>query len=96
VSQPRDLDIHQVAVVVFIQARGVDERDAGNGAMMAVRQAWGPGTLLPVRSARGTENVRVVDAMEVGMAAGNGYLWTEVTGKAFRQYEEDEDPGQYI
>lgn len=30
------------------------------------------------------EDVRVKDAMETGMAAGNGYLWTRVTAMAFR------------
>jgi hypothetical protein len=30
-------------------------------------------------------SVRVVDVVGVGMAAGNGYLWTEPTTKAWRQ-----------
>lgn len=29
-------------------------------------------------------DVRIKDAMETGMAAGNGYLWTRVTAKSFR------------
>lgn len=29
-------------------------------------------------------DVRIKDAMETGMAAGNGYLWTHVTAKSFR------------
>lgn len=30
--------------------------------------------------------VRIVDIMEAGVAAGNGYLWTEATSKAYTQH----------
>jgi hypothetical protein len=29
--------------------------------------------------------------MELGMALGNGYAWTELTSKAFRQWEWQHD-----
>lgn len=95
-SQPRHLEIYETAIVVFIQARGTNQRDAEHGAMLALYQSLPKGILLPVRSPRGTENVRVVDHIEVGMAAGNGYLRTEPTHRAFRQYQEDENPERYI
>lgn len=84
---------HRVAVVVFVEAEGADERDAGNGAELAVRQALaGPRLGLPAditlkMANRPDEAMTVVDVMEVGMAAGNGYLWTRPTSKAFREYE---------
>lgn len=31
------------------------------------------------------KEIRIVDVMEAGIAIGNGYLWTEVTTKAFMQ-----------
>lgn len=31
------------------------------------------------------KQVRIVDVMEAGVAAGNGYLWTDVTTKAYTQ-----------
>jgi len=86
-------ETHRVAVVVFVEAEGIDERDAGSAAMLAVRQALaGPRLGLPadiiLRMAnRPDEALKVVDVIEVGMAAGNGYLWTRPTSKAFREYE---------
>jgi hypothetical protein len=78
-----------VAVVVFVEAQGYNEHDAGTGAMLAVRQAFGgPRMELPaditLRMAnRPDESMAVVDVIEVGIAAGNGYLWTRPTKKAF-------------
>lgn len=84
-------ETHRVAVVVFVEAKGIDERDAGTGATLAVRQALaGPRLGLPAditltMANRPDEPVTVVDVREVGEAAGNGYLWTRPTSKAFRE-----------
>jgi hypothetical protein len=88
-----DRTTYRSAVVVFVEAKGADERDAGNAAELAVRQALaGPRLGLPAdiilkMANRPDEAMTVVDVMEVGLAAGNGYLWTRPTSKAFREYE---------
>lgn len=89
------LDIHRVAIVTFLYVRGVDERDAGTGGFMAMQQNLRPGHVLEFRSARGHGKAMVTDSMEVGMAAGNGYLWTGPTGKAFRE-DRHPDPEERI
>lgn len=85
---------HRVAVVVFVEAGGIDERDAGTGAEMAVRQALSgdgvAGMTLPTditlkMANRPDEAMTVVGVIEVGVAAGNGYLRTRPTSKAFRE-----------
>lgn len=79
---------HQVAVVVFATVEGVDEHDAGAGLEIAVRTALaGESMALPVMISRQmrdfTIEAEVSEVMEVGQAAGNGYLWTRPTGRAF-------------
>jgi hypothetical protein len=79
---------HRVAVAVFLEVDGFDEDDAGMGGMLAVRQALGAIRGLPqeitFRAANGEHAAQVVEVMELGIAAGNGYLWTRPTGKAFQ------------
>ncbi len=43
------------------------------------------GAPILVKFQKNLVEVRVVDVMDVGMAAGNGYLWTETTSKAYTQ-----------
>lgn len=81
---------YRVAVAVFLETDGIDEHDAGSGGVLAVRQALaGRAMTLPLEveyvAANGQNTAKVVDVMEVGMAAGNGYLWTKPTVKAFRE-----------
>lgn len=82
----------RVAVVVFAD---VDPAISDGWAVVAhlLREKFGTQGeehVVPMRG--GDIRVRFHDAMEVGMAAGNGYLWTEPTSKAFRQYTwQDED-----
>lgn len=86
-----ELPEHRVSVTVFATVRGVDELDAGSIAQVAVRRA-----LLDVRATEdefvvmcphrdGDRPVRIHTVMETGMAAGNGYLWTHTTSKAYRE-----------
>jgi hypothetical protein len=41
--------------------------------------------VIPVNFRGNILQVRLVDVMEAGMAIGNGYLWNEVTTKAYAQ-----------
>lgn len=79
----------RVALVVFADVDG-GLTDSWHVASRALRQKLGPmdGQVHTVKlGGQGREiGVRFHDVMEVGMAAGNGYLWTEPTSKAFRQY----------
>jgi hypothetical protein len=82
----------RVALIVFADVDS-DIGGAHHIAERALRGLIGPmeGETHTVRMSAvkgGTEfAVRFHDVMEAGMAAGNGYLWTQVTSKAFRQYE---------
>lgn len=81
----------RVAVVVFMEATGVDENDAAVHAMMALRQtlfgrpyaAMGRELAPVLLRGKELEPTIVHEMREVGMAAGNGYLWTTPTIKAF-------------
>ena len=79
----------RVALVVFADVDG-GLSDSWHVAQRALREKLGPmdGEVHTVKlGGHGIEiGVRFHDVMEVGMAAGNGYLWTEPTSKAFRQY----------
>lgn len=89
-----DREEFRVPVTVFTTVRGVDFRDAAAIADVAVRTAIRsaavddePDCTLHVEHRRlGTLKVRVHHVMETGMAAGNGYLWTEATPKAYREH----------
>lgn len=77
----------RVALVVFADVTEcADVLDAATVAAYFLRQniKFGP-TEHPVPMRNGIPVVRFHQAMEVGMAAGNGYLWTEATSKAYRQ-----------
>lgn len=84
----------RVALVVFADVEcsdgsNLDALDASMFVKRVLRAKLGhfDGRSHTVAMANGTEfAVRLHDAMEVGMAAGNGYLWQQVTSKAFRQY----------
>jgi hypothetical protein len=83
-----ELDWHDVGVVVFMRAPGVDARDAAARAEWALRRAIRatPDASLTDEGRNGTgAAMPVVDLMEVGMAAGNGYLWLRPTPKAARE-----------
>lgn len=87
---------HRVAVVVFLEVDGYDECDAGSGGEYAVRQAFtGRRKGLPVDTefvaANGKNTASIVDVMELGRAAGNGYLWTRPSGKAFPRPADTEE-----
>lgn len=80
---------HRVAIVTFMEVQGVDPRDAAAGAVIGLNQALRPGTEVGFthqNRSLGEGVMRIVQHMEVGMAAGNGYLWTEPTSRAFRSY----------
>ncbi len=87
----RDDEEFQVSVTVFATARGVDAGDAASLAEMAVRTALRnaavDGELLVEHRRLGTLKTRVNKVIETGMAAGNGYLWTRATSKAYRESE---------
>lgn len=81
---------HDVAVVVIARAAGVSAADASDRVAATVSDALGGwGATLPLPH-RGTNvkgrTVKVAKVMDVGTAAGNGYLWTRVTGKAFHEH----------
>ncbi len=79
----------RVAVVVFVEVDGdVVDTDAEIIGKQAVENAlagnprvWPADLSLDAFGQRWP--VTAVKCMEVGMAAGNGYLWSRPTGKAF-------------
>lgn len=93
-TQPADdpeLPVQRVSVTVFVTVRGVDALDAGSIAEVAIRRALlaartNPDEfVVPCPMRTGVRPVRIHKVMETGMAAGNGYLWTDVTSKAYRE-----------
>jgi hypothetical protein len=85
---PSDLEWHDVGVVVFMRAPGVDARDAASRAEWALRRAIRatPDACLTDEGRNGTGAMMpVVDVMEVGTAARNGYLWVRPTHLAARE-----------
>lgn len=87
---------HRVAITVFATTCAVDSLDAAHIATLAIRQAIataaGNGSLafpqaIPAKFRDESRPVQVVGAMETGTAAGNGYLWTAPTSKAFKEVE---------
>lgn len=81
--------MHRVAIVVFCEAEGVDERDAASVAQRALIDNLHDVDLTVNRYEGGkllfSRRTTFIDATEVGVAAGNGYLWTQPTSKAFRE-----------
>jgi hypothetical protein len=92
---PDKLPEHRIAVTVFAIARGVDRLDASDIAEYAIRKTLaeaaevqvGEPADITVQHLRGPVTVRIISAMDTGMAIGNGYLWIEPTEKAFREYD---------
>jgi hypothetical protein len=85
----------RIAVVVFADVSG-EASDAEHVVEYWVRQRLGPldGTEHPVPLRDASEvKVRVHNVTEVGVAAGNGYLWTEPTSKAYGMYEWQREEG---
>jgi len=87
-----------VAIVVFCEATGVDERDAAYHAQRSIIRSLLHGkaptkpVMLDPLALNGHEPlppVAVHDAQEIGMAARNGYLWTGPTGKSYPRMNED-------
>jgi hypothetical protein len=83
---------HRVAIVVFAECEGADYHDAAVGAQMSLNHLLREGGILgrefktlpsPPRRDGHSWETTIHHVMEVGMAAGNGYLWTEPTSKAF-------------
>ena len=88
-----DLPEQRVAITVFATVRAVDCSDGAFIAQAAIRRALldarpNPDQFVvmsPLR--RGAKPVHIHKVMETGMAAGNGYLWTQATSKAYRESE---------
>jgi hypothetical protein len=92
---------HDVAVVVFARAQGVDYFDASHVAQRAISESlmknrsdsssngYKMSVLANFRDESRT--VEIHKLMEVGIAVGNGYLWTSPTKKAFPRQEDDEE-----
>ena len=74
----------RAAVVLFVESEsGGDPIDL---AALVSAALWQNGTKTDglVASLQGVEHrITVRDVMEAGLAMGNGYLWAEVTSKAF-------------
>ncbi|NKX55956.1 hypothetical protein [Arthrobacter mobilis] len=76
----------RAAVVLFVDSEsGADEQDLAAIVKGALFQAGIRENGLTA-TIRGTEHhVRIVDVVEAGTAARNGYLWTGITSKAWSQ-----------
>ncbi len=82
----------RAAVTVFAEVNdAVDRRDAAGVVGHLIRQALPIGAKHEVDIQAGTWTVTIHDVIENGMAAGNGYLWTEPTSKAYTQYDWQHD-----
>lgn len=85
-------DKHLVAVVVFCEADGVDEMDAGDAAVLTIRDRIMPGgwsALAPLKLAGGdgaviSREVKPIAVEEVGFAAANGHLVVKPTFRVRR------------
>jgi hypothetical protein len=78
-----ELQEQRVAVTVFVTVRAIDERDAGAIATYAIRDTLGDQQILTVKD--DARVVHIVDVMDTGTAAGNGYLWLRPTAKSYRE-----------
>lgn len=82
----------RAAVTVFIETdHEGDAADAAQLFRIALHRAIGGNTLTIQPPNWKTINITIHDAMETGMAAGNGYLWLEPTSKAFPRRDEDKE-----
>lgn len=80
----------RAAVVLFVDTDDeiFEARDLAAYVRQGLFQAgfYGPDKSLPVKFQGNVININIVTTMDVGEAAGNGYLWTNVTSKAFREH----------
>lgn len=76
----------RAAVVLFVDCEnGADGPDVANLVRIALHQAGIMRDGLTAKWSDGREShVRIIDTQEVGIAAGNGYLWTAPTSKAWQ------------
>lgn len=88
-------ETYRVALLVTCEASGADAYDAAYHAQRALTQQLSPNhvrpiVLNPVSYPNGVTLPPVVvhDVAEVGAAAGNGRLWTNLTSKAFPREED--------
>lgn len=81
----------RAAVVLFVE---VDQDvPVHHAAVMVSQKLAGKGLLtepFTVTRAGHEWNIQIHEVMEAGMAAGNGYLGTKVTNKAYPRKEEDD------
>lgn len=88
----RELPEQRVSITVFATVRAVDASDGAAIAQVAIRRALlaartDPAEfVVPCSMRDGDRPVRIHTLMETGMAAGNGYLWTHATSKAYREH----------
>ena len=79
----------RAAIVLFVDVDEEDvplSNDLDTLVRMGLHQAgFDINNPLPVTIKERVINIRIVDTMEAGLAMGNGYLWTEVTTKAYTQ-----------
>lgn len=93
-EQAEELPLIRVPITVFASVRAVDEVDAGFIAVAAMRcafktssiQGYGAPLTIQVQLKGDWLPVHIHQLMETGMAAGNGYLWTHASSKAYRDY----------
>ena len=86
----------RAAVVLFVDSPNVTEPD--DITHIVKRELHRRGMMVtdievPWNLPRDSPVVRIVDVIDAGVAAGNGYLWTEVTSKAFRIAPPDPNEG---
>jgi hypothetical protein len=76
----------RAAVVLFVDSdNGADGPDVANLVRIALHQSGIMRDGLTAKWADGREShIRIIDTQEVGIAAGNGYLWTGPTAKAWQ------------
>ena len=81
----------RAAVVLFVDSEsGADAPDVANLVRIALHQAGIMRDGLTAKWADGREShIRIIDSQEAGIAAGNGYLWTEPTPKAWQNRSAD-------
>lgn len=78
--------IHDIAVIVFTTAFGVDKLDAGNRATTAIRDSLGKEVALStVVVDDHLMRVGVVKVMELDRATRDGYVEMQVTKRAYRE-----------
>lgn len=93
-DETKELPLIRVPITVFASVRAVDEVDAGFIATAAMRRAFkassiqGHGAPLTIQVQLKGDwlPVHIHQIMETGMAAGNGYLWTTASSKAYRDF----------